>query len=153
MIVRHLQRRYLVDEAMYIKNLGWINHNNNNSLTYTQKTRSNLIKSNQIDVASLWVYDFFFIFCTKLAIFIKMHIHIHIAYTFASEIRDFPKRFQLRVDGRIKATSRVFGSLWKMRICFGLQYLSVFTQAHKFTLKHNFQAKTNINHDSYVILA
>lgn len=116
----------------------------------------NTLKSNQIKSNRCCLFmdlRFFFIFCTKLAIYLKMHIHIHIAYTFASEIRGFPKRFQLRVDGRIKATSRVFGSLWKLRICFGLQYLSVFTQAQKFTLMHNFQAKTNMNHDSYVILA
>lgn len=122
MIVRHLQRRFRVDKAMYINILRWINHNNNNSLTYTQKTRSNLIKSNQIDVASLWIYGFFFIFCTKLAIYLKMHIHIHIAYTFASEIRGFPKRFQLRVDGRIQSfwitleTAHLFWSA--IFICF-----------------------------------
>lgn len=85
----------------------------------------NTLKSNQIKSNRCCLFmdlRFFFIFCTKLAIYLKMHIHIHIAYTFASEIRGFPKRFQLRVDGRIQSfwitleTAHLFWSA--IFICF-----------------------------------
>lgn len=133
MIVRQMQRLIRVDKAMYIK--CWDESKKITTTTllshtqkhiHTHKTRSNLIKSSQIkQMLPLYGFTIFFIFCTKLAIYFKMHVHIE--YTFASEIRDFLKRFQLRVDGRIKAASRVWITLENAHMFWPAIILSVFT--------------------------